>query len=116
MEKMCITKMRTGSTLDGPSGRPRVKRSKRTRKPAFHKGHRYTSGGDIFADIPDNVMFMVRQTPMNARTEDGHVRILVRGGHNDRIVISNKMRRKSGRHEPANAEKNMWWESLSTQT
>ena len=41
---------------------------------------------DIFADIPDNVMFMVRQTPMNARAEDGQVRILVREGHNDRIV------------------------------
>ena len=31
-------------------------------------------------------MFMVRQTPMNARAEDGQIRILVRKGHNDRIV------------------------------
>ena len=36
---------------------------------------------DIFAEIPDNVMYMVRQTPMNSRAEDGQVRILVREGH-----------------------------------
>ena len=41
---------------------------------------------NVFAEIPERVMFMVRQTPMNARAEDGQIRILVRKGHNDRIV------------------------------
>ena len=41
---------------------------------------------EIFGKIPDHVLYMLRQTPINSRAEDGQVKVLVREGQKDKIV------------------------------